>query len=138
LNREPGLAKEMAIVGECVDNRIELLIRTIPSLFTVFKLVVKKKKRVPAIVIFLFHGTGIGNVGGVSGESNGFLGVESAEKDVVSNCSNNLCEGGSVKLGYPFPRGIFLKKVVETGGGVGVMGDEFVIEPNDAEEAAEF
>ena len=67
LNRELGLAEKVAIVGERVDNRVELLIGTIPPFFTVFKLMVKKKKGVPTVVVFLFHSTGIGNVGRVSG-----------------------------------------------------------------------
>lgn len=136
LNRKFGLAEEVTVVRERVNDRIEFFVGTVPSFFTVFELMMKEEKRVPTIVIFLFHGAGVGDIGGVGGKSDGFVGVKGAEKDIIPNGGYDLLEGGSVEFGDPFPRDVLFKEIVKAGGGVGVMGDEAVIEANDSEEAA--
>ena len=109
LDRKLRLAKEVAIVRERIDNRIEFFVGTVPSFLAVLEFVVKKEKGVPAISVFLFHGAGISDVGGVSGESNGFLRVEGTKENIIPNCSDDLCESSSMKLWYPFPRNILFE-----------------------------
>jgi hypothetical protein len=138
LNGVLGLTEEMAVVGECVDDRIEFLVRAVPSFLTVLKLMMEEQERMPAVLVFLFHGAGVGNVGGVGGESNRLLWVKGTEEDIISDCGNDFRKGGSMELGDPFPRDVFLEEIIKAGGGIGVMGDEAVVETNYSEETAEF
>lgn len=69
----------------------------------------------PSVTVFLFKNTGVGFVGGVGGESDGFPRLEGADEDVIPDIGEDPFEGRLMSRS-PFPGLIFLGEIGEAGG----------------------
>lgn len=85
LNHVSSLGKVMTILGEGMDDSIEFLIMNIPILFGGVELMMKKEERMPSVIVFLLENSGIGLIRGISGESDGFAGLEGTDVNVISD-----------------------------------------------------
>ena len=85
LNDMTGLSKVVPVMGKGVDDSVEFLVMDIPILFGGMEFVMKEEKRVPSVIVLLFKYAGVGLIGGISGESNRFSGLEGANINVIAD-----------------------------------------------------
>lgn len=135
LNDMPGLGEIMSVLRKGMDDGVEFFVMNIPVLLGGVEFVVEEEERMPSIIVFLFKNAGISLVRRVCGEADGLAGLECSDINIVADVGENAVKGRLV-FGSPFPGLVLLGEVGEAGGGVGVVGDEFIIKPDHAKEGA--
>ena len=133
--RVSGLSEVVSVVGESVNDGIEFLIMDVPVLFGGVELMMKKEERMPSVIIFLLKNTGIGFIGGIRREADGFTRLEGTDIDVVADILENAVKG-FLAFRSPVPGLVFLCQVGQAGGYVGIVRDEFIIETHHPKEGS--